>query len=222
MNLEHLHLQYDRLARHHEAALRHKDPISFLDLAHALRIWVDMKALVTEMARAKSIRLQFGHFKMPRAAKEILRGSQYTYLPLAAGVASPGVEVRGLRITNRALSPEEIKKLAAMGPPQSTPSTMTFQEWLAAGVFLVPSDDPTHPQLQLSREILVRRIANILGASHPAGMETEDPTENRFDKYILDLHSIALADGYPATYYQLLEIAGEVLFAAKPLREQAT
>ena len=39
MDINHIHLQYDRLARHHQAAMKTKDPISFLDLAHALRIW---------------------------------------------------------------------------------------------------------------------------------------------------------------------------------------
>jgi hypothetical protein len=53
MDTEHIKLQYDRLGRHHSAALKDKDPISFLDLSHALRIWVDMKSSVDALAAAK-------------------------------------------------------------------------------------------------------------------------------------------------------------------------
>ena len=65
-------------------------------------------------------------------------------------------------------------------------------------------------------------MANILGASHPAGTDRSDESENRFDPYILELHGLTVANGYPATYYQLLEIANDVLSATAFLaKEQA-
>lgn len=222
MKLQHIHLQYDRLARHHGNALQTKDEISFLDLAHTLRVWVDMKATVTEMARERGLDLGLRHYTPPKFIKQTLQGATHTYLPLADGVESPGVEVRGIRITNRALTPEEIKRRAAAGPPVAVASKMTFSEWLAAGVIEVPSDDPNHPHLVISREIIIKRVANVLGASHPAGMEDADPLENRFDRYVLELHGIRVADGYPATYYQLLAISGELLARVKTLRDCAT
>lgn len=222
MHIEHLHLQYDRLARHYEAALAAKDEISFLDLAHSLRIWVDMKAEVTRMAQERGFDLALRHHTPPKYIKQSLRGATHTYIPLASGVESPGVQVMGLRCTNRALTPEEIKKRAAMGPPLAQVSKMSFAEWLAAGVLEVPSGDSAHPHLQLSREMVIKRVANALGASHPAGMEDNDPLENRFDQYIQELHCLKIADGYPVTYCQLLEIAGELLVRTRCLRESAT
>jgi hypothetical protein len=221
MHISHLHLQYDRLKRHHGGALRDKDEISFLDLAHALRVWVDMKATVTGLAKERNLELELAHHTPPKSIKRSLKGAVHTYLPLASGVNSPGVQVAGIRITNRALTPEEIKARAAMGPPVALPSKMTFSEWLAAGILEVPSGKVGHPHLTLSREIVIKRVANVLGASHPAGMEDSDPLENRFDPYIKDLHGIQLADGYPATYYQLLEIAGEILVRTRCLRDSA-
>ena len=220
MNLTHLHLQFDRLRRHHEAALQTKDEISFLDLAHALRIWVDMKTDVTRLASDLGVQLSLRHHQPPRFIKRSLKGATHTYIPLASGVPSSGVQVAGIRITNRALTPEEIKQRASAGPPIARVTEMTFAEWMAAGVIEVPSGDTTHPHLTLSRETLIKRIANKLGASHPAGMEDDDPRENRFDTYIIDLHSIQLVD-YPATYYQLLEIAGELLARVQVLRDSA-
>jgi hypothetical protein len=220
MNIEHLRVQYDRLARHHAAALQAKDEISFLDLAHALRIWVDMKVAVADLAKDKGPDLLLAHHSQPKYFKKSLKGARHTYIPLASGVESPGVQVKGFIFTNRALTPEEIKQRAAMGPPVAQVSKMTFSEWMAAGVLEVPSPDAAHPHLKISREMMIKRVANVLGASHPAGMEQDDPQENRFDQYILELHGLSIA-GYPATYYQLLEIAGELLEKVRPLRDAA-
>ncbi len=219
MHIKHLHLQYDRLSRHHDAALATKDEISFLDLAHALRIWVDMKSEVTQMAQERGLDLALRHHTPPKYIKQSLQGATHTSVPLASGIESPGVQISGLRFTDRALTAEEIKKRAAMGPPVAQVSKMSFAEWMAAGVIEVPSDDTAHPHLQLSREMMIKRVANLLGASHPAGMEDKDPSENMFDKYVQELHQIKIADGYPATYYQLLEIAGELLSRTKCLRD---
>lgn len=219
MDINHIHLQYDRLARHHQAAMKTKDPISFLDLAHALRIWVDLKVVVTQLASKLSLDLPFRHNTQLKYLKKTLKGAQHTYIPIAGGVESPRVQLKGIAITNRALTPEEIKARAAMGPPISQVTSLTYAQWLVAGVLEVPSSNPKHPHLLLSREIIINRVANKLGASHPAGMKQEEPQSNKFDPYIEELHTIILAGGYPATYYQLLEIAGGLLDATRPLRD---
>lgn len=53
MDIKDVHVQYDRLLRHFQAATATKDEISLLDLAHALRIWVDMKSDVEKLARER-------------------------------------------------------------------------------------------------------------------------------------------------------------------------
>ncbi|MFA7268848.1 MAG: hypothetical protein WC073_05850 [Sterolibacterium sp.] len=217
MDIDHIKLQYVRLERHHSSALKEKDPISFLDLSHALRIWVDMKGFVDAVTKENGLTLGLANFATPKEVKKILKGSKHTYLPLASGVESPGIEVKGVRVIDRALSPEEIKKLYEAGPPVAQKSKLSFSEWLASGVYEVPSGEKDHPHLKISREILIKRVANILGASHPAGTEAAEAAENRFDPYVLDLHGVQLADGYPATYYQLLEIANDILEHTKCL-----
>jgi hypothetical protein len=219
---EHIKLQYDRLARHHSAALKDKDPISFLDLSHALRIWVDMKSSVDALAAAKGVTLKLTNPVTSKEVKKVLKGSNYTYLPLSSGVESPGVEIKGVSVVNRVLSPDEIKKLYEAGPPVARPTSLSFSQWLGSGVFEVPSGDEKHPCVRISREILVKRVANLLGASHPPGTEVNEAAENRFDPYVLDLHGTQLADGYPATYYQLLEIANDILVALGCLFDEQT
>lgn len=219
MNTNHIFIQFKRLERHYHESLKQKDVISFLDLSHCLRIWVDMKTHIDTLAEAKGIQLKLTNTTTQKSIKKILRGSKYTYLPLGSGVESPGVEVKGVRIINKTLSPEEIKKLYEAGPPIAQSTKLRFSEWIASGIYEVPSKDEAHPQIRITREILIKRVANILGASHPIGTEEGDERENKFDPYILELHNISLADGYPATYYQLLEIADDILIATQGLFE---
>lgn len=211
MEIEHIKLQYDRLQRHYNAALKEKDAISFLDFSHALRVWVEMKHNIDAHAKEKKVTFEFKSFVIQKPIKDILKGSKYTYLPLASGVPSPGVEITGFRRTNRAFSPEELKKIVEAGPPIPEKNELTYSQWIASGIYDVPSEDPKHPKISISREILIKRVANILGASHPQGTEDGDQGENKFDKYIKELHSIVIGEGYPATYYQLLEIGKDIL-----------
>jgi len=221
MNIDHAFLQYSRLERHYHQSLKYKDAISFLDLSHCLRIWVDMKNEIDGLVKEKGVQLRLTNTATSKSIKRVLKGSKHIYLPLSSGVESPGIEVKGVRIINRALSADEVKKLYEAGPPIAQPTTLQYSEWLASGIYEVPSQDSAHPQIRISREILIKRVANILGASHPIGSEESDERENRFDSYILELHTIKLADGYPATYYQLLEIAGDTLEGIKVLFEKS-
>jgi hypothetical protein len=217
MNIEQIKLQYQRLERHYKGALELRDQVSFLDLSHALRVWTEMKMAIDEIANDKGIDLGLKNLVREKETKNILKGSKYVYLPLASGVASPGIQVKGLSFINRVLSPEERKKLYEAGPPLALPTSLTFSQWLASGIYDVPSTNEAHPKLTISREILIKRVANILGASHPQGTDYSDENENRFDPYVRELHQITVADGYPATYYQLLEIAQDILQGVKVL-----
>lgn len=183
-----------------------------------LRIWVDLKQIVDQLARERGIQFSFNQHSPPKFIKKGLRGAVHTYLPLASGVPNSDVQVSGLRITNRALSPEEIMQRARAGPPIASPKAMNFGDWLGAGVVEVPSGFSGHPHVSLSREILIKRVANALGASHPIGCESDDLMENRFGPYVKDLHAISL-DGVPSTFYALMEIADEVVDTLRPLRD---
>lgn len=217
MNIEHIKLQYERLERHYKGALEPQDQVSFLDLSHVLRIWAEMKMAIDEIATARGITLGLKNFVRGKERKNIVRGSKYIYLPLASGVSSPAVQVKGVGFVNRALSPEEIKKLYEAGPPMASSTSLTFSQWLASGIYDVSSTNAAHPTLTISREILIKRVANILGASHPQGTDYSDETENRFDPHVRELHQISVAGGYPATYYQLLETAQDILHGVKVL-----
>jgi hypothetical protein len=148
---------------------------------------------------------------------KVLKGSKYKFLPLASGVDSPGVQIKGIHIIDRALTPEEVKKLYDAGPPELKTTNISFSEWLGSGIYKVPDSENDGIELAISREMLIKRVANLLGASHPIGTDDGSAGENRFDKYIADLHNIRLAGKNPATYYQLMEIAKDILNTLKTI-----
>jgi len=216
MDLPHLHLQYDRLHRHHASALRFGDEISFLDLAHSLRIWVEMKEVVTALAKQRNVTLSFGNYVPTRDQKKALREFKAVSVPLAGSAG-----FRGLTVSHLARLPtnEEVGRLLG-APPTEKPSMMNFSEWMAADACTVPSGHASHPVIHIAREKFIKRIANRLGASHPDGMcDEDDPRENEYDQYILELHKQISVGGLPVTYMCLIEIGGSILASVKPLRD---
>lgn len=216
MDINHIELQYNRLARHYKSALN-KDHISFLDLSHVLRIFTEMKSGIDIIANKKEVSFHFENFKCSPETKKVLKGKHYTYLPVASGVPTPGMEISGFMQLEGELSEEEFLRISKAGPPVTEKTNLTFGQWLGSTIYEVPSFDKSHPKMGISREIFVKRIANILGASHPQGADKGQEQENKFDVYIRDLHLVTLADGYPATYFQLLEIAKDILDGLKNL-----
>lgn len=215
-------LQLTRLERHHTRARTERDEISFLDLAHALRIWTEMKADVDDLARGQGISLALPHVAPTRLDKQGRKGGGVMDLPLADGGEGPGGRVWGVRITLGRSRHKEIEGRPVPEPPKATPTRLSFTDWLGATIYWTPSGDAKHPELPISREILIKRVANALGASHPAGMEDSD-FEHRFDPFIRRLHNIIIMD-LPATYQQLLEIAKNTIEAMRklaPPREEA-
>ena len=174
-----------------------------------------MKAGVDELAQMNGISLALPHVAPTRLEKKALKGGGVMYLPLASGVPSPGGQVWGVRVTYGRSRHEEVAGRPVPEPPKTTPTELSFTNWLGAAIYWAPSDDPQHSELPISREILIKRVANVLGASHPAGTEDSDK-ENRFDPYIRALHNFTILDS-PATYYQLLEIAKDTILAMTKL-----
>ncbi|MBN1568556.1 MAG: hypothetical protein JXA73_11975 [Acidobacteria bacterium] len=153
----------------------------------------------------------------PKPLKRMLKGGKYQYIQIASSIDSSPVKVHRLLICEGPTAKkgkeciDQMFKISQSKSPSAKASDLSYSEWLGSGIYEVSSGDEKHGQLRLSREILIKRVANMLGASHPLCVNDDQAAENRFDPYIRDLHGIQVADGYPATFYQLLEIAGDIL-----------
>lgn len=209
MTEDHLKLQFRRLKRHYEACTKEIDKVSILDLAHSLRILVEMAKALDELVEAKKIEVKFPNQVQNKKIKAILKDTAFTSVPLASTPqANSGMQVKGLHLIKRALTPEEVKKLYEAGPPQIKNTDLSLEQWLGSEILETKNDKGE--RIGITRSIFIKRVANILGASHPEGKENEDEYERHLDPFIRELHTIQVANGYPLTYYQLIEIA-EVL-----------
>ncbi len=124
-----------------------------------------MKNEIDELTEAKGLILKLSNPVSSKHIKMALKGNSYTYLPLSSGVDSPIIKMMGMMsiVTNGSADEvaELAKKLYEAGLPTGLPTTLRYSEWLASGIYEVPSNDKLHPHVRISREI--RIISKIRG-----------------------------------------------------------
>ena len=217
IDIEHIKLQFARLSRHTENDTSKFDPITYLDLAHCLRIWVDMKADIDGNLELLEVTPQFNVFSPDKKIKSALRGSNYVAITGGSKVAGAG-KINGFVFTDKVLSDDDVEKIQKMGPPTARKKNLTFSQWLGSEIIVTNVSLPDQqPRLGISIEMLIKRVASFLGASHPMGMESSQELENTFDPHIQALNEIKIFGSIPSTYYQLLQIAQTITETLKPV-----
>jgi hypothetical protein len=232
-------LQYERLRRHFEAALRTHDAIALLDLAHTLRVWADMAETIMSSAPDFARSLGFKACAPSHSAVRFAAGREFVYLTLAGGFvtyASDG-KLMGVRAgvyidcLGRFRLPEggglEFRTFYALWPPRDDVGDQrklfhgervtrcAYVQWLrsTAVVGALPNASGTLTPFSLSREQLIRRVANEMEASHPAGMPVPAKAKPASEAahYLL---SFQLA-GLTLPYFALLKDAADILSAGQ-------
>ena len=228
--------QLERLKRHYKNSLEHYDSISFLDLAHTLRVWTEIKDGIDKIhgkpTFKKSVRT--------KSLRKILRGSEYAYAYLPDGVTTSAVatgEIDGrnmfsgpkiekfsvgglLKIEEnhdltlaqffliyRVLSPEEIKLLNK--ETNSVPiEKVSFSKYMESSAiyFHFSSQNPRN----ISNEELIKRIANEYEASHADHTDTKFELNNALSESVKRLMEYKCAQ-LPLPYFILLHIAGTII-----------
>lgn len=227
-------LQLERLRRHYEIAVRTYDHAAFLDLSHALRIWVEMKHELPKIAPAFGTTMAF---KTAIPAKKVLKAARgcwhvFCYMPggvvtyCANGELIAGPEIGGdadlttgcavklgadhmwlgkVCIVGRCFEQPLIKALEA-----ETVTRCNYIHWLGSEVVRVayPRADGSLAATAISREMLVKRVANTLDGSHSSLVGGE--SDNAFDPAVHYLlrHTVG---GVPLPYFVLLKIAQDIL-----------
>lgn len=234
-------LQLERLRRHYEAAVHTYDKVAFLDLSHALRIWVELKQSVVSIAPALATTMAF---KTGIPAKKVLkaaRGHRYVFCYMPGGVityaanghisSGPGMDDASGDFTSGAsvkigqdhlwlgkfcivstAFPQPLIK-ALEGEAQTR---CNYQQWLGAeAVRLAYLDKGGNLKaVAISREMVVKRVANTLDGSHPSVAGGE--ADNAFDAPVHHLLQYFVG-GLPLPYYILLKIAQDILEIAPKL-----
>ena len=226
-------IQVKRLKRHYEASIRTYDNVSLLDLSHTLRVWTEMKRDLLGNSKFGSQTA----FKSGSPNRKLIRqigDAQFllTYLPdgaityahenqIASSARTFGdgyigatvrknedgsLEVRSFQFVALALSPDNQKFV-----DRPRMSRGNFAQWLGAEVARYRLEEPDGSRIEssISREILIRRVANSMDASHPSSSSPRD-SENRFDRH-LELLSEFSIGGLPLPYFVLLHAARTII-----------
>ena len=232
-----LAIQYERLRRHYDAAARTYDQVSFLDLAHTLRVWSDLTQTIETVAPKFSKSTAFRTVSPSRHARRTLRDRVFVYSLLAdppvVTYASQGV-ITGLRKQDDQPANAEVVALfrqnaaklevafyAYISPSFDAPvaeifrgqgiKRCTFKQWMnsLSVVGSLRTKEGDLKRFTLTREQLIRRVANELDASHPRGSEVPPRAieASRATHYLLE-HLVA---GLPLPYFHLLKDAQDIV-----------
>lgn len=229
--------QLERLKRHYRHSLEHYDSISFLDLAHTLRVWTEMIDGI-EKIHSKST---FKKSVLTKSLKKILHGSEYAYAYLPDGVTTSAVAtgeiderniVSGPKIEKfsigtllkieenhnltlaqfcliyRVVSPEEIKLLN--DESKSVPTEkVSFSKYMESPA--IHFQFSGQQQRNISNKELIKRIANEYDASHAHPTDTNFKLNNVFSEPVKRLMEYECAQ-LPPPYFILLHIAGTIIY----------
>ncbi|MDP7152424.1 MAG: hypothetical protein QGI70_15825 [Paracoccaceae bacterium] len=232
-------IQLHRLRRHYDVAVKTYDKVSFLDLTHTLRIWTELKGPLQvhypDFAGGR-------HFKtgMPcRKVQKASRGCEFIFSYMPGGVITyasrgeifsgpelgtkggdftkgatirispPLLEVKNIYFVSKALDQPLIKALK-----HETIKQLRYEHWLGAEAVRMAYSrgQPELNRIAISREQIIKRVANTMDASHVANEQIQD-SGNRFDEPIQKLLNYNVA-GLPFPYFIILKIAQDILEVA--------
>jgi len=213
-------LQLGRLERHTISAAKVSaqadDTIALMDMTHVLRIWVDMKSDVDDFLATISPYPAFKNPEYTKDLKRLLKRHKHFRLQTTGGAHTTDGQIEGFTWFQKPLSDDELETIRKAGPPRTRSTSLTFSEWLGSEILVYVDPSANPPRMGISREVLVRRIANVLGPSHPAGTDIGMEHENPSDANIRGLERMSLL-GIPAASILLLEMAQQIIDTLKPV-----
>jgi hypothetical protein len=232
-------LNLERLRRHYEIVVRTYDHVSLLDLSHALRIWVELKHPIVKLAPAFATTIAF---KTGLPAKKVLKAARahqyvFSYMPdgvityAANGHLASGPDLLGDFCVGLSVKPapdhvclKQFSFVSASFPEPihralgaETVTRCNFQQWLGAEAVRInyPGEDAGLRLVTISREMIIKRVANTLDGSHPSAAAGGE-ADNKFDGPVHYLLRFSVG-GLPLPYFILLKIAQDILSVAPKL-----
>jgi hypothetical protein len=235
-NLSSFSVQVERLQRHYVHSVNTYDQISLLDLSHVLRVWADLKLsnhlppvfettlafksaipikkLVRSLRNRRYILLSMPHSVQTKASNNELGftgdGVQ------AGGNATVGASARfnidgSLDIDAYYYIEGEIDSAQRELLGKCETSRGNYKQWLGAEVvrLSVSGIDGRITPMSISRENLIRRMANTMDASHPSDLQ-ENNNGNPIDAALAFMMRQSVA-GLPVPYFLLLKTAQDIL-----------
>lgn len=235
-------LQLERLRRHYESAVHTYDLVSFLDLVHVLRVWAELKMELPKfnrefqekrpfktavpikkvLKRVKTRTYIFSHLPNNGVRTFASNGELFTGPNVNDGSFSVAIKMKrntdgSIQLSQACFVDAVVDDSTRKFMENSKVKRCNFADWLGAEAVRVRFRDEnknTH-QCSISRENLIRRLANTLDASHSSLTQTES-ISNRFDvpiKWLLQFR----CGGLPLPYFITLKTAQDMLEFLPPL-----
>lgn len=210
--LEELKIELKRLKRHENFLQKRFSSGVARDLATCLRNFVQMSDVINLLIIEQSWDIRFSKESLPKSLKRLRSNGATMAIPLPGSVQSNGIQISGVVVHNRALSPEEVRQSYETGL-SSRPSrrNMSFVDWLNNSVYQVRSENGNK---DISRKVFIERSASLLGGTHPMSNFVETEHASWADPYIVGLLSTKIGL-WPAPYAILMESAQEIIRAFK-------
>jgi hypothetical protein len=233
-----INLNLERLRRQFEICIDRYDEASLLDLAHILRIWVDMQQDVQNYINLNLPLCKFKAYSVKTRKDIKFNDKQYLFCNFSDSVitrtelgisfswgadSEPGTGmIDADNASNGLVACKEIfhieaelddttfRDIVRNGTRMYFIKKTSFLEWLKAECIRVNYMDQDTGLLTrkiIPREILIKRVANMLGGSHP---EDNEPSSNQFDNAVKYLTSKTIAER-PLSYYILIKLAYDIL-----------
>lgn len=232
-----IQVNYKRLKRHYDLNLKEFDEIALYDLAHSLRMWVDMKENVSDYLKINPPNQKFKSYTVTKQLNRLVGKREYIISGLPNGVQTwsgnsnivssslghdssvpftqsinlmlnpdKSITVANFILIYGIVIPKEQMKILNKGLPSKP---YDFKQWLSSETIRLNyrNNNGKLERRIISREIFIGRVANVLGGSHPVGI---DSSENKFNDAIKYLMNINIA-GLPAPYLIILKIAKDIL-----------
>lgn len=236
-----LTLQYERLRRHCEDASHTYDHISFIELAHTLRIWVDFIPKIESLAPEFSKVKKFKTLTPSRHTLRTFQGRAYVHNLMAGFVityASKG-NLTGLNKQIDDSTDSETWSQFRTTPPKLELGYYTFvspkvemfiediirgqkterypfKRWMSSlsVIGAYRNEKGELERFALTRMSLIERVANELDGSHPQGFPVPKGAlaASRATHYLLKDHFVA---GLPLPYFLLLKDAQDIIEIGK-------
>jgi len=232
MDKKSLILQLERLYRHYLVSIKTYDRISLLDLSHSLRIWTEYKDTVNIENFKNANNALFRYSSPPKQLKRASNNSNYFWFGIPGGAGTYAHK------GNLMFSPEAGKTTMGVNAMNDTEGRLWISQghWFSTNIeeHYITSKTLAKEQIQkakysywlgtesirlsffnetiltsISKEVLIKRVANTLDGSHPARNNTDD-NNNRYDRYVKKLMDFTCG-GLPIPYFLLIGMAKEIL-----------
>jgi hypothetical protein len=228
-------LQLNRLKRHYDSSINTFDFISFLDLAHTLRIWMEIKDGIEKLYNIPT----FKKIVITKTFKKLINnsGHAFAYFPDGVKISTKNGSLISKKVgygplkdssTNsiyfyygineitlyqylivyRNFSENENKILDEELKNVNT-ELVTFTQFMKSPAiyFQIPGHNPKN----ISNEELIKRIANEYQASHADSKDTNFQINNIYSGPVNYLMGYGCLERLPLPYFVLLHIAGNII-----------